>query len=135
MKRMIWALALLGACSDPDTGPARIAYGEDACDACRMIISEAPFAAQGRGERVEKFDDIGCLARRASRYRQLWVTDHATGRWLDAKSALYVHAPDLYTPMASGLVAFEGREAAEAFAAKHSGKVVAFDYITQLFVK
>ena len=43
--------------------PPEIHYGEDVCDACGMLISEAKFAAASVDQdgTAHKFDDIGDL--------------------------------------------------------------------------
>ncbi len=129
--RLLALLLAPGSCGDPETGPLPIAPGEDACDLCRMIISELPHAAQARfeGGRVEKYDDIGCLAERlrggGARPVEVWVIDRPTGGWTDGRSAAYVRSKTLKTPMASGLAAY--RDAAAA--AKEGGERLSFDHM------
>lgn len=49
-------------------------------------------------------------------------------RWIDARTALYVHGSSAKGPMRAGnLPAFASREAAQAFAASRGGVVLAFD--------
>jgi nitrous oxide reductase accessory protein NosL len=135
MKRLI-ALALLAGCGAPEAGPVPIALGEDDCALCRMFISEAAYAAQARFEgRVEKYDDIGCLGERLAEGaapKENWVADHGTLAWVDARAAVYVHAKELKTPMASGLAAFAARADAEAFAAKAGGRLLTLDQVKEL---
>lgn len=131
MKRTL-AILLLAACGEPSRGPVSIAFGEDACDACRMIVSEPLFAAQARFERsrVERYDDIGCLVRRLTsggKPGEIWVVDHAGGEWIDARTAHYVRSKILKTPMASGLAAFASWDAAAAFAGARQGVILAFE--------
>jgi copper chaperone NosL len=131
MKKFAALLVLLSAC-EKDEGPVPIALGEDGCGLCRMIISEAPYAAQMRTNQVEKYDDIGCLIERLSKGaspKEIWVADFASRQWVDARSASYVHAPNHYTPMASGIVAFSNRDQAQAWAAKEQGRVLSFEEI------
>jgi copper chaperone NosL len=137
MKRLAAVLLLLLGCRAPESGPVEIAYGEDACDLCRMIISEAPFAAEARfgPDRVEKYDDVGCLGERlwgAARPASMWVADHASGKLHALESMHFVRAPELKTPMGSGVAAFRESSAAEAFAAKHRGRRVSLDDIKNL---
>src|SRR5690606_10861439 len=44
-------------------GPPNISYGSDSCAHCKMIISDARFAAAWRDTngKVLRFDDIGCM--------------------------------------------------------------------------
>jgi copper chaperone NosL len=129
IRPLVLSVVLVSGCERESSGPASIALGEDACDTCRMIISEPPHAAQARfgDSRVEKYDDVGCLLARGEFPPAAWVTDHASGRWTDARRATYVHAKDWKTPMASGLAAFARREEAEAFAAARGGHVLTFE--------
>ena len=138
MKRLLLAALLcVTGCGEPATGPVPIAFGEDGCDGCRMIISEAPSAAQARfaDGRVEKFDDIGCLATRLAagpEPLEAWVTDAATAKWIDARTAHYVRSPGLKTPMGWGLAAFAARADAEALAGKSGARVMGFEELGNL---
>ena len=57
-------LLLLSACSKtPETGPVEVKWDRDACERCRMVLSDRNFAAEVRGgEKGEifKFDELGC---------------------------------------------------------------------------
>ena len=100
-------LAPLAACG-PSVGPQEISWGRDACEHCRMIISERPFAAElrdGERKRIHKFDDIGCAIHWAKANNQplekaaeFWVMSHTDGKtWLDARQAQY--RVDVRSPM------------------------------------
>lgn len=126
-------LALAGCGKAPPLGPVEVSLGEDACDACHMFIGERPYAAQLRmaDGTVEKFDDIGCLFDRAAAKSPVavYVIAQETGEWIDAKSAVYVLAPDLKTPMASGLASFATTERAKAEAERLKGTVLAYEQV------
>jgi copper chaperone NosL len=132
--RILTALAILAAagCGREEAGPVPIAYGEDECSLCRMIISEAPFAAEARlgPGRFEKYDDIGCLAERldgGAAPAAMWVSDHAEAVFKPLESMTLVHIEDLKTPMASGVAAFADRGAAERFLQGKRGRFVTMD--------
>ena len=111
------AVVVLGGCSgEPDTGPAKVTWDRDACERCRMVLSDRHFAAQirippGEGRKwgkVYKFDDIGCAVLwmdqqpwKAGPAIEIWVTDQRDGQWIDARAAYYV--PGKTTPMEYGL--------------------------------
>jgi hypothetical protein len=106
------ALLLALACGDGDRGPARIAFGRDACSHCGMAISERRFAVQvRRGRDVARFDDFGCavlwLERHGAQPDEIWAADSdAAGErveWLDARRAAF--RPRQRTPMAYGFAA------------------------------
>ncbi|HZL72670.1 MAG TPA: nitrous oxide reductase accessory protein NosL [Planctomycetota bacterium] len=137
MKRCIVFIVLAAGCGRPEAGPAPISYGEDACDLCRMIISEAPYAAEARfgPDKIEKYDDIGCLGERLWEGPPpvaMWVADHSSGRLHPVSSVALVHVKDLKTPMACGVAAFADRAEAEAFTSKYGGRFIGMDEIKSM---
>ncbi|HIP53731.1 MAG TPA: hypothetical protein EYH03_06960, partial [Chromatiales bacterium] len=108
-------LLFLGACSaDPGTGPVDVHWDRDICERCRMVLSDRHYAAEvrvfpeGKRSKVYYFDDIGCAVIwlqdkpwKDDPKTQIWVTDHRTGNWIDARTATYVTGK--VTPMEYGL--------------------------------
>ena len=106
---------VLSACSgDPRTGAVEPKWDRDICERCRMVLSDRFHAAQirqsapGEGSRVRLFDDIGCAViwLRDKPWRddpatEIWVNDHRTGDWIDARTATYLKGRR--TPMEYGL--------------------------------
>lgn len=105
---------LLLACSDNGTGPVEVKWDRDACERCRMVLSDRHHAAQIRGgpaggkARVYKFDDIGGAivwlqdkAWKDDAGTEFWVNDHRDGRWIDGHKASYVSGQR--TPMDFGI--------------------------------
>jgi nitrous oxide reductase accessory protein NosL len=106
---------VLSACGgDPGQGPVEVKWDRDACERCRMVLSDRLHSAQVRvptpdgGSRVYRFDDIGCaliwLEERAERddpATEIWVNDWRTGDWIDARTATYLRGQ--VTPMEYGL--------------------------------
>ena len=133
-------LLLAGCGGEPAGGPPEIQYGLEECGYCRMIISEEKFATaiEADGTTI-KFDDTGCMVdylRERSTTpgtEGVWVHDHATGGWIDADLAWFVRDPRGTTPMGSGLVAFESRQAAAAFAAERSVAVETWEQVATPF--
>lgn len=120
---LILALALLlVACA---RGPQPIAYGADACEFCRMAITDPRFGGEvvsAKGK-VHKFDSAECLASYVvaagdSTVGTLWVSDFRhPGTFVDATRAHFVRAPGgVSTPMGEAIFAFapEADVAAEA---------------------
>jgi hypothetical protein len=119
-RRSGWtALACLlaaAACSEPASGPLRIAWGRDACAHCGMAIGDPRYAAQVRTgpHDVARFDDFGCavawLAARggAATAPEIWVMGEESGAWLDARRAFY--RSGRRTPMAYGFGALPAPE-------------------------
>jgi nitrous oxide reductase accessory protein NosL len=95
---------ILSACSgEPETGPVEVKWDQNNCERCRMMLSDRHFAAQiryfpeNKRARVVKFDDIGCatLWLKEKQWKddpktQIWVTDHRSGEWIDARKATYI---------------------------------------------
>ena len=108
-------LLLIAACSgDPGTGPKEVKWDRDACERCRMVLSDRNYSAQvrvfpeGKRPKVFFFDDIGCATLwlegepwNDDPRTEIWVTDHRSGEWIDARTATYVQ--EKITPMEYGL--------------------------------
>ncbi|MCW5765484.1 MAG: nitrous oxide reductase accessory protein NosL [Phycisphaeraceae bacterium] len=130
------AFGLLASCCTGDpTGAPELRPGHDQCAECGMIINEGRFASalrvvkDGRAEDL-LFDDIGCMLNferepDSPAATARFVHDHATGRWTDGNTAVYLMADRdrLSTPMGSGIVAFADRAAAERAARQHDGRL------------
>lgn len=111
---MVWLIAagVVAGCHAHDAGrPPTVRFGEEACDSCRMIISDDRFAAAlvtPAGDAL-KFDDVGCLVKHeGDRLRPdvtYWVRDSRGGGWLRAREATYDHSPSVASPMGFGLAA------------------------------
>ena len=103
---LLAVLALLQtACSgEHETGPVEVRWDQNNCERCRMMISDPHFAAQiryfpeAKRSMVMKFDDIGCATLWLKDQpwgndpdTEIWVTDHRSGEWIDARKATYIH--------------------------------------------
>ena len=106
------ALVLVGCAGK---GPRPIAYGADACDYCRMAISDPRFGGEvvSPKGKVRKFDSAECLASYVaasgdSATATLWVSDFRhPGTFVDATRARFVRAPGgISTPMGEAIFAF-----------------------------
>ena len=114
---LLLTLPLFLACSgEPETGPAKVTWDRDACERCRMVLSDRHYGAQirvppGEGRKwgkVYRFDDIGCAVLWMDQQPwkegpaiEIWVVDHRNGEWIDARAAYYVTGKT--TPMEYGL--------------------------------
>ncbi len=107
-------LGFSGCEKKPAGGAVQMHWDRDMCERCKMAISERKFAVQII-ERVSgkayKFDDLGCAVLWMDEEKIpwkkkaiLWVTDAKTGKWIDARKALYVSGA--ITPMAFGFAAY-----------------------------
>jgi copper chaperone NosL len=132
-------LALLSliaiACSsgvDLDATP-EVRIGQDVCQECGMIISEARYASAYRltNGGQKSFDDIGDMV---AHYRAsddevavFWVHDFNSLEWIRANEAHFVESEEISTPMGHGLAAFLNEAEAAAVARDLIGTVVTFD--------
>ncbi|MCU7916565.1 MAG: nitrous oxide reductase accessory protein NosL [Candidatus Thiodiazotropha sp. (ex Gloverina cf. vestifex)] len=110
-----WFLLLTACSGDSGSGPKQVKWDRDACERCRMVLSDRFHAAQVRYFPPEKkrsvvafFDDIGCATLwladnpwEKDPKTEIWVADHRTGDWIDARNATYVKGN--LTPMEYGL--------------------------------
>jgi copper chaperone NosL len=104
----------LAGCEKNQTGPVEVKWDRDACERCRMVLSDRLHAAQIRGgpkdkkSKVYKFDDIGGAILwigfkdwKDDARTEIWVNDHRDGKWIDARTAWYMKGH--ITPMEFGL--------------------------------
>ncbi len=133
MSLVVIGFLMLGCQSPaPLDKPPDIRYGEDVCDKCRMIISEARFAAAyvTRQGEVRRFDDIGDMVQyhqeQAEEVAVFWVHDFETEEWLRADRAFFVMSADIRTPMGHGIVALGEKSRADRLATSLQGKVLTF---------
>lgn len=127
-----WGLAaalVMSACAGGPPGPAAIGLGEDACGSCRMTIVSRATAAQmvRAGDEPVFFDELGCLrdfliGRGVPEDAVIYVTDHRTGAWVNARSAIFTRTSTA-TPMASGLLAHADAQSRDADPAAAGGSL------------
>jgi copper chaperone NosL len=112
------------------TEPPAIAYGEDVCDRCKMIIGDERFASaywtvDGTARR---FDDIGGMVANyhdsGDEVASFWVHDYLSGEWMTAEAATYVVDNTLQTPMGFGVAACAAEAEARALAYGQEGAQV-----------
>lgn len=127
---------LLSACASRSTEPQPpvIIYGQDVCDECGMLISEARYAAATLvvdGE-PHKFESIGDMVlyhmeRPDQTVRAWFVHDYNSEVWVAGEAAFYVVSAEIHSPMGVGIAAFETQADAETFAASLGVVVMTFD--------
>lgn len=115
------AYALMGgllltsvSCIPGDPEPIR--YGQDACHACKMTLTDKRFGAEliTQKGKVYKFDDINCLTgfMRAGfvpekQVAKVFIVDFArAGEFVVAQQAFYLHNEALRSPMRGDIAAF-----------------------------
>ena len=133
---MILMPAMLVACRQ---GPRPLAT-TDACDYCRMSVSDTRFGGEIQTEagRLQTFDAIECLASfyidasTRGDVRGVWVADYASSRLIPADSAVFLRGSRLRSPMGRSLVAFAHSADIAALVAEHSGNVLRWGDVVTL---
>ena len=127
-RNLVLALALALACSESQPPAASLQPGTP-CSYCRMTVSSQNVGAQiaASGEDPRFFDDIGCLAAYLREHpltpgAVLYVGDHQTGKWVDARVAVYSRGDAITTPMYSHIVAHVNAAARESDASVKGAK-------------
>ena len=140
---------------DPTSGlpllAPRAAPADARCPVCGMYPARYPrWAAQiifrdGAthffDSPVDLFGFMNGVGRHSSPYiaeeaAASFVTDFDGGGWIDARAAFYVHGSDALGPMRGpDLPAFARREAADAFARAHGGRVRASTALTPELIR
>jgi copper chaperone NosL len=105
------------------TNPEPIKFGKDDCNNCKMILADNKFGAEivtTKGK-VYKFDDVNCLIKfkdnemQNIEFAHILVIDYANPENLiNAKDAFYLKSPQINSPMASNIAAFETKDEMEA---------------------
>jgi copper chaperone NosL len=134
---LVVSLALsLAACGGQPNGPQPpdLVYGQDVCDECGMIISEARFAAAtllqtGEFRKFESIADMVAfhMERPDQQVRAWFVHDYSSESWIRAETAFYVVSDQVHSPMPPGVAAFENQEMARDLAASLGVNVLAFE--------
>jgi copper chaperone NosL len=116
MKRLIPLLLILTAgCS---AGPEPIRWGTDACDTCRMVLSDKQFGAElvETGGQVRKFDGLDELltfTSQSGRTGKIYVTNGQDGSLVPVEKAVIVRSPGINSPMGGEITTFDSKYAAE----------------------
>lgn len=118
---IITVLLLISACGKSQSyEPEEINPEVDVCDVCNMSVASELFATElilKDGE-IYKYDDIGCMIEMLDTDDRIseeeiakkYVRDVETGEWIELEDAYYVYHPDIWTPMAYGVVSFATEE-------------------------
>jgi copper chaperone NosL len=132
---VLFSLGLAACSTQAETlAPPEIAYGQDVCEACSMLIDQPELAAAtvDTAGQAHKFDEIGDMMQFHAEHPTIqavawFVHDYNTQKWLRAEVGYFVYSPDLLTTMGHGIVSFATEADATAFATEHGADVLSFD--------
>jgi copper chaperone NosL len=119
--------------------PRPIVAGVDACDYCRMTVSDTRFGGeiQSRTGKIHTFDAVECLASfhlaasDRDDVRAAWVSDFEGGRLVPADSAVFLRDGRVNSPMGRSLVAF-GPEHRAGVEERYGGRVMSWSEVREL---
>ena len=119
--------------------PRPLIAGTDACEFCRMTVSDTRFGGEieSKTGRIHTFDSIECLASfyvdasARGDVARAWVTDFETGRFLAADSAVFIVDGRVNSPMGRSLVALAPNTPAES-RLQYGGKVIGWAELLEL---
>ncbi len=134
----IWLLPLFLYSCAPD-GPQPITLNKDACEHCKMTISNGQFAGEiiTQKGRVYMFDDMFCVRdyieehpemERKATYIHYYLGNNEL---IPAESAFYVKSPDFKSPMNGNIAAFKTEDEAKTYQTKMNGELIQWSALVQ----
>lgn len=123
---MVTLFFIFGGCASNQTyEPEEINPEVDVCDVCNMSVAHQMYATQliFKDGDIQKFDDIGCMIEMIEKddnmsmdeIAKMYVRDVETGDWVELEDAFYVYHPEIWTPMAYGVISFATEERAQTY--------------------
>lgn len=127
---LLFGVILFASCGN--NGPEPINYNQDACDFCKMSISESRFAAEliSVKGRVYKFDDLQCLLQYNASNKEVAVKNYyvadflADKQLIDATSAFFIKSETLKSPMGGNIAAFATQKSATTYTNKNQTEII-----------
>ena len=135
---LILSLLLLTMCGRE---PEPIAFGEDNCAHCSMMIVNPKFGSElitSKGK-VYKFDSIECLIAESKKYNSediavMWVPNFNNDKeFINFENAFLLISDKIKSPMSLNLLAFKSEEELRRVKEEYGGKEIslkgAIDYV------
>lgn len=107
--------------------PKPIALNTDACEFCKMTISNGKFGAEiiTKKGRVFKFDDLGCMVQfsKSQEVQSFYVSEYLSDNQLiPAETAHFIKGEEIGSPMRGNFAAFASPEQQDEYAQKLKAK-------------
>lgn len=135
---LIVATLVLLACGRD--GPRPLVVGQDACDFCRMTLSDLRFGGEivTSTGRIRTFDSVECLAGFVAAAgdsltaASVWVSDFTSSTLVAAADAHFLMGGSIHSPMGRQVASFRADSDTAALLAKHGGKLLTWKDIVAL---
>jgi copper chaperone NosL len=124
---------IMSSCS---AQPEPLKMGVDACDFCKMTLTDPKFGAEliTKKGRISRFDDTQCLTGYMSReklstaeLKSIWLVDYAgNGQFVEAEKAILLKSEKLRSPMGGNVAAFSTHEKMEAVKKNYPGEILSW---------
>jgi len=127
----IFLVSIFSSCS---TNPEPFVAGRDACDFCKMSISDTRYGGElitTKGK-IYKFDDLHCLSAflnsdavpHKDRASVLAINFEKPNTFLTTDKAVFVQGADIKSPMGSNAAAFASKDAADEFTKNRQAEIL-----------
>lgn len=143
--RLLFILGFMASISACEAQTKPIKFGKDACNHCRMIISDPRFGAElvtTKGK-VYMFDDLNCYwnFRKEQKIQEsdiahsVVVFFNKPGTFGNAGDACFLASREIRSPMGSGVAAFDTKEACAAHPEAANGKQLSWEAVSKVLSK
>jgi copper chaperone NosL len=129
---------IMSSCS---AQPEPLKMGVDACDFCKMTLTDPKFGAEmiTKKGRIIRFDDIHCLKGYMAMgnfstpdLKSIWLVDYANnGKFIEAEKAMLLKSATLRSPMGGNIAAFSTPTALESVKKINPGEVLTWKEISK----
>ena len=137
MKRLSYILILLLSisCTTKEADPIKL--NSDACEFCKMKISDGKFGAElitNKG-RIYKFDDMHCMIsyhkeNLTTNIQSFYIHDFSQNNILiPAETAFYVKGGEINSPMRGNIIAVKTEEEVKKIASKYKANPTSWSEI------
>jgi len=123
--------------------PEPLVFGKDSCYACKMTLMDEKFGAEivTKKGKVYKFDDVNCMITfynsgyepKENIEHDLVIDFGDPGKLMKAESALYIHSPEIRSPMLSQVAAFSSQVQLDNHNKEWNGKVMTWEEVVEEF--
>jgi copper chaperone NosL len=121
--------------------PEPLKMGVDACDFCKMTLTDPRFGAEliTKKGRISRFDDMHCLRGymamgnfSTADLKSIWLVDYAnSAQFIPAEKAILLKSEKFRSPMAGNIAAFSTKEKMEAVKADYPGEILSWKDISK----